>query len=71
MRSRLLSTEGFGLEAVIELDGQRLHVMDMFSPDSGDGATAGLEFDCVSSGFLDDESWEQVFSGNPNAPVWA
>lgn len=66
MKSKFINTEGEYLQAKIEIGGELLQVMDMFSSDkifSGDlvnlEITAGL--------YKEDEEWESMFSGNPEA----
>lgn len=63
-----ISTAGEYLEAIIEVNGQRLTVMDEFSLFSADslpktGELCEVEF----SPYLDeDEAWEDIFAGNSN-----
>lgn len=63
-----ISTAGEYLEAIIEVNGQRLTVMDefgLFSVDSlpKTGELCEVEF----SPYLDeDEAWEDIFAGNSN-----
>ena len=66
-----ISTTGEYLEAIIEVNGQRLTVMDEFSLFSADslpktGELCEVEF----SPYLDeDETWEDIFAGNPDKLV--
>lgn len=65
MKVKFLSTEGDYLEASIEVNSQTLHIMDEFG---GSRLSPGDEIDLdIYPGLLDeDESWESIFSGNPN-----
>jgi hypothetical protein len=66
VRAKLISTEGPYLEAVIEVSGQLLHVMDEFSVSAETAPRVGEIFDFEFSPYIDeDESWEDIFSGNP------
>jgi len=64
MKVKFISTEGEYLEAVLSLNGELLHVMDEFSNES---MSEGQEIDIdIFPGLYDeDESWESIFSGNP------
>lgn len=66
-----ISTAGEYLEAIIEVNGQRLTVMDEFSLFSADSLPqAGEPCEVEFSPYLDeDESWEEIFSGNPGKLV--
>lgn len=65
--ARFLSTEGPYLEAKIEVGGTCLCVMDEFSVDERNIPKAGAAFEFEFSPCLnDDESWECIFSGNPD-----
>lgn len=58
-----IATEGDYLEAVIEVDGQRLHVMDEFG---GAQMAAGTQFQAElwpMASELDD--WDAIFDANP------
>jgi len=63
-----ISTAGEYLEAIIEVNGQRLTVMDEFSLFLADslpktGELCEVEFNT----YLDeDETWEEIFAGNPD-----
>ena len=65
MRVKFLSTEGDHLEACVEVKGQTLHVMDEFG---GSRLSPGeeIELDIYPGLLYEDESWESMFSGNPN-----
>ena len=64
--ARFVSTNGAWLEAKIEVDGKLLCVMDEFSF-SPEAPTPGTLVDVEFSFICDeDESWEQLFSGNPS-----
>ena len=70
-RARLISTNGPWLEAVIEIEGRRLTVMDAFSfmgPDTcpKPGQEIEVEFSPL---LLEDEPWDSVFAGNPSRRV--
>lgn len=66
-----ISTAGEYLEAIIEVNGQCLSVMDEFGLFSADslpqtGEPCEVEF----NPYLDDvESWEDIFTGNPDKLV--
>ncbi len=66
MQAKFLSTEGEYLEAIVEIDGKRLHVMDCFSHD---GLRSGDMVDIeILPGLCDEsEEWESMFSANPDA----
>ena len=68
MKAIFVKTQGEYLEAEIEVDGHRLVVMDHFSTQS---LKAGDEINLeLSVGlYCDDEAWDIVFTGNPNAKV--
>ena len=66
VHAKLISTEGPYLEAVIEVQGQRLCVMDEFSVSAATSPKIGEEIEFEFSPFLDEEEeWEAIFSGNP------
>jgi len=70
-RARLISTEGPWLEAVIEIDGRRLTVMDEFShvgPDASPEPGDEIEIE-FSSLLLEDEPWDAIFTANPRRRV--
>ena len=58
-----IASDGAYLEAIIEVDGQRLHVMDEFG---GSQLAAGTPFQVelwpMASG---DDDWDAIFSANP------
>ena len=65
MKATLIETEGYGLKAVIEIDGRRLNVMDDISL-PGKSAESGTEFDIeLSPMCLGDQTWDEMFKGNP------
>jgi len=67
MKAKLISTEGPYLEAVLEIEGELIHVMDEFSVDENHSPKVGEIFDFEFSNLVDeDESWESIFSGNPD-----
>jgi hypothetical protein len=66
VHAKLISTEGPYLEAVIEVGGQLLHVIDEFTVSAETAPKIGEEFEFEFSSFIDeDEPWEEIFSGNP------
>ena len=66
MVAKFISTQGEFLEAVIELNGTVLHVMDEFSYKGlSPGGTVKIEV--VPGLYYEDEEWESMFSGNPEA----
>ncbi len=63
---KFLSTDGPYLEARVEVSGVVLHIFDEFSVDENAIPKPGTEFSFSFSTWLDeDESWEDIFSGNP------
>ena len=64
MRIEILSTEGYGLEARVRVEGQVLVVMDDFSAIP----TETIDHDSPEIGYLTMEggTWEERFSGNPS-----
>lgn len=70
VRAKLISTEGPYLEAQIEVEGQRLCVMDEFGVHEAGAPAPGQEFDFEFRPTLeDDEEWEAIFNGNPSSKV--
>ena len=66
--ARFHSTEGPYLQAIIEIDGVCLTVMDEFSVDARNIPSIGTEFEFEFNTVLDEnESWESTFSGNPDS----
>lgn len=66
MKSKLISTEGTYLEAVLEIEGLQYCVMDEITLDVGSMPQVGDSFEFQFSNMLDeDESWESVFQSNP------
>ncbi len=69
MKAKFLKTEGYALEATIEVAGQLYRVMDDVSS-PGDPVSPGtvveVEFFAHCLGF---QEWEEVFSGNPEGRV--
>ena len=62
-----VSTDGSYLEAIIEIDGQRFCVFDEFSVDDRSIPMPGTEFEYEFSSYVDDdETWEDIFSSNPD-----
>ena len=66
-----ISTAGEYLEAIIEVNGHPLTVMDEFGLFSADSLPkAGEPCEVEFSPYLDDdESWEEIFVGNPDKLV--
>jgi hypothetical protein len=64
MEATFVKSEGEYLEAVIVVNNQELHVMDEFG---GERLKPGASIEVrISAGLLDyEESWESIFSGNP------
>jgi len=68
--TRFHSTQGPYLEAIIEVNGVLLTVMDEFSVDERNMPNIGAEFEIDFNTLLDeDESWESTFSGNPESKI--
>ncbi len=66
IKAKLISTEGPYLEAVVEVQGQRLCVMDEFSVSAASSPNIGEEIEFEFSPCLDEnEEWQAIFSGNP------
>ena len=64
------STQGPYLEAIIEINGVSLTIMDEFSVDARNIPNIGAEFDFEFNTQLDEnESWESIFSGNPDKKI--
>lgn len=60
-----IATEGEYLEAVIEVDGQRLHVMDEFG---GAQMAAGTQFQAELWPLASEsDDWDAIFGANPGA----
>lgn len=63
MKLKIFKSEGYGLQAEVEVDGQRLGVMDDFS-----AMPAGVDLDYENPEFShlgsDSHTWEQMFGGN-------
>lgn len=70
-RARLISMNGPWLEAVIEIEGRRLTVMDEFScTGPGTSPQPGQQIEMEFSPlFLEDETWDAIFKGNPSRRV--
>lgn len=68
--ARFVSTEGPYLEAKIEIDGVCYSIMDEFSVDERNIQRVGAEFEFEFAPCLGhDESWENIFAGNPQHKV--
>ena len=64
MKAKFVKSEGYCLEAQIEVEGQVLHVMDEFG--GGDCKEGDILDIQLSAGLLyEDEEWESMFGGNP------
>ena len=60
-----IATDGAYLEAIIEVDGQRLHVMDEFG---GAQMAAGTQFQAELRPLPgESDDWDAIFSANPGA----
>lgn len=66
MEATVISTEGSDLEAIIEVAGQRLCVMDDFSSREQATPPGSCIHIRLSPLCLSDETWEDIFSGNPD-----
>ena len=62
----LVRTEGWGLEAEVILEGQKLTVMDTFSPASQPAPPGQLENVQFVANEFTPQTWEEIFSGNPH-----
>ena len=66
MKTKLLSTEGTYLEALIEIEGAEYCVMDELTIDIETMPKDGESFEFEFSNILDEEeSWDSIFQGNP------
>ena len=66
MKTKLLSTEGTNLEALIEIEGAEYCVMDELTLDIETMPKDGESFEFEFSNILDEEeSWDSIFQGNP------
>ena len=69
-KAKLVATEGPYLEATIEINGRTYCVFDEFSVDERSTPMPGAEFEFEFSNFVDeDESWEEIFSSNPEQKI--
>ena len=66
MEVELIHTQGMGLEAEVVLNGQKLVVMDSFSPPLAPMSPGNLKNPMFSANEFSDQSWEDMFSGNPD-----
>jgi hypothetical protein len=66
MEVELIHTQGMGLKAEVVLNGQKLVVMDSFSPPLAPMAPGNLKSPQFSANEFSDQSWEDMFSGNPD-----
>ena len=66
MKVELIRTQGMGLEAEVVLNGQKLVVMDSFSPPLAPLNPGNLTDPHFSANEFSDQSWEEMFSGNPD-----
>lgn len=69
MQASFISTEGYGLEAVVEIDGRRFHVMDEVSDPDAPVAPGSVHEIELSAVCLGDEDWERIFSVNPEKQI--
>lgn len=66
MKVELIRTEGVGLEAEILVNGQKLFVMDEFSPSDIPASPCELSNPQFGAIGFTNQSWEDMFSGNPD-----
>jgi hypothetical protein len=66
MRAKFLSTEGEYLEATVLINGVEYCIMDEVSLCQSSSPKVGDEFELEFQTELGDESWEEIFSGNPD-----
>lgn len=65
MKAKVITTDGSYLEAIIEIEGQELHVMDFFTHPDDPHPVPGTPLDVDISGeSFSDESWEEIFQSN-------
>lgn len=62
----LLHTEGFGLNAQIEVSGQRLYVLDTFSEPGAPKRPGPLGRAELPADDFGGSSWAEMFAGNPS-----
>ena len=63
VEAAFVSTEGEYLEAVVEVSGERLHVMDFFGGSSmSPGQRIEIELEAL---ILDPGEWDEIFRANP------
>jgi hypothetical protein len=75
MRVALLRTEGYGLEAEIDVDGCRLRVMDAISPIEEPAAPGPVRDPIFTAVVVAPDSWTRAVSENPECekrlePSW-
>ena len=70
IRAQLLTTQGPYLEAIVRINGHDLCLMDEFTVSAESAPDIGSEFDLELTALLDDdETWEEMFSGNPEQRI--
>jgi hypothetical protein len=63
LTAKLISSKGHALEAVIEIDGRRLHVIDLFG---GSDLPTGTYVDVKLNPFIvEPGEWDEIFRLNP------
>ena len=75
MRVELLRTEGFGLEAEIEVDGCRLRVVDAVSGPGRDATPGPVDAPVFTAVVVAPDSWKRALEENPDRvkrlePLW-
>ena len=66
MEVELIHTHGMGLAAEVVLNGQKLVVMDSFSSPLAPMSPGNLKNPQFSANEFSHQSWEDMFSGNPD-----
>lgn len=69
MRASFISTKGTYLEAKISIDGTEYLVMDEITLDEDSSPNVGDIFEVDLHTSLADESWEEIFLGNPDKRI--
>ncbi len=69
MRATFLSTEGAYLEAKVSIDGVEYSIMDEITIDEKSSPRVGDDFEIELQTLLADESWDEIFSSNPEKRI--
>ena len=69
MRATFLSTEGTYLEAKVSIDGVEYSIMDEITIDEKSLPKIGGDIEIELQTLLADESWDEIFSGNPEERI--